>query len=192
MCSAVDFSDAAGVRDLAAAGERLVCLEFPDGLGSLYAHSFAISSNSPVLRSVLEDTQQQGDICTIPLAGDSDISVWKLALGLIYHVKTATITLANAHGLLLLADKWDMDCITGKLSSLPPCPIQSGQGGHTCDCSLHLTVLNQVEPLIQPGVWHALSKTQVVQPNSNGFLRALSCMHCRHLPAQQPRGLFYN
>jgi hypothetical protein len=113
MCSVVDFSDAAAVRDLAAAGERLVCLEFPDGLGSLYAHSFALSSNSPVLRNVLEDTQQQGHICTIPVAGDSNISVWKLALGLIYRIKTATVTLENAEGLLLLADKWDMECITG-------------------------------------------------------------------------------
>ena len=116
MCSVVDFSDAAAVRKLAAVGERLVCLEFPDGLGSLYCDSCFLSFSSPVLRNVLEDTQQhqqQGHLCTIPLAGDSDVSVWKLALGLIYHLKTATITLDSAKRLLLLADKWDMECIKG-------------------------------------------------------------------------------
>lgn len=75
MCSIVDFSDASAVRQLAAAGERLVCLEFPDGLGSLDCHSFLLSFSSPVLRHVLDDTQQQDQLCTIPLAGDSDISV---------------------------------------------------------------------------------------------------------------------
>jgi hypothetical protein len=109
------FSDPAAVRELASAGERLVCLQFPDELGSLYCHSFVLSSSSSVLRNVLEDTQQQkGELCTIPLAGDSDVSVWSLALGLIYGVEAATVTLDNAQALLLLAHKYDMARIIGE------------------------------------------------------------------------------
>lgn len=115
VCTNMDFSDADAVRQLGAAGERMVCLQFPDGLGLLYCHSCLLSISSPVLRHVLEDTQRddQAKLCTIPLAGDSDVSVWKLALRLIYRMKDATITLDNAHLLLLLAHKYDMECITG-------------------------------------------------------------------------------
>lgn len=114
------FSDAAAVRELAAAGERLVCLEFPDGLGSLYCHSFVLSSSSTVFRHVLEDTQQQHDeLCTIPLAGDSDVSLWSLALGLMYRMETAAITLDNAQALLLLSHKYDMSQIMGEQYSPP-------------------------------------------------------------------------
>lgn len=42
MASVIDFSDAAAVRELAAAGERLVRLEFPEGLGSLYCQLSAL------------------------------------------------------------------------------------------------------------------------------------------------------
>jgi hypothetical protein len=115
MCTTIDFSDAAAVRELAAPGERLVCLQFPEGLGSLHCHSCLLALISPVLRHVLEDTRSddQAKLCTIPLAGDSDVSMWKLALRLIYRMKDATITLDNAHLLLLLAHKYDMECITG-------------------------------------------------------------------------------
>jgi hypothetical protein len=47
------------------------------------------------------------------VAGDSDLSVWSLALGLIYRLENATITLDNAQALLLLAHKYDMRSITG-------------------------------------------------------------------------------
>jgi hypothetical protein len=113
MRTTIDFSDAAAVRELAAAGERMVCLQFPESLGSLYCHSCLLALSSPVLRNVLEDTQHDAQLCTIPLAGDTNVSVWKLALGLIYHLKAATITLDNAQTLLLLAHKYDMDCVTG-------------------------------------------------------------------------------
>jgi hypothetical protein len=42
-------------------------------------------------------------VCTIPLAGDSDISVWSLALGLMYQLETANITMDKAQALLLLS-----------------------------------------------------------------------------------------
>lgn len=114
MSRTVDFIDADAVRELAAAGERMVRLEFCEGLGSLHCHSFALSSSSSVLRNVWDDTQQQdSQLCTIPLAGESYISTWSLALGLIYHLETATVTLHNALSLLLLADKYDMHSITG-------------------------------------------------------------------------------
>jgi hypothetical protein len=117
------FRDPATVRELAAAGERLVRLEFSEGLGSLYCHSYVLSSSSTVLRNVLEDAQQQqGQLCTIPLAGDTDVNVWKLALGLMYQLDTADITLDNAQALLLVADKWEMRRIKGKPSPLPYTP----------------------------------------------------------------------
>jgi hypothetical protein len=120
MNSTFSFSNAAAVRELAGAGERLVCLQFPDaGLGPLYCHSCLLSFSSTVMRNVLEDTQQQQqqqDQCTLPLTDDSDVSVWKLALGLIYRLETATVTLDNAQALLLLAHKYDIRCITG----MPP------------------------------------------------------------------------
>lgn len=133
VCTNMDFSDAEAVRELAAAGERLVCLQFPQGLGSLYCHSCSLSISSPVLRHVLEDTQRddQAKLCTIPLAGDSDVDVWKLALGLIYRLKDATITLENAQGLLLLAHKYDMASI---ISRCHPPPATSAQDTHAPRC----------------------------------------------------------
>lgn len=125
LSTACDFSDAAALRKLAGAGERLVCLQFPDGLGSLYCHSFVLSSSSTVLRNILEDTQQhcwqQGQLCIIPLAGDSNVSLWKLALGLMYRLSLSAINLDNAQPLLLLAHKYDMSCITGRCA---PCPLR--------------------------------------------------------------------
>jgi hypothetical protein len=142
MSTACDFSDAAAVRKLAGAGERLVCLQFPDGLGSLYCHSFVLSSRSTVLRNVLEDTQQQqGQLCTIPLAGDSNVSLWKLALGLMYRLSLSAINLENAQPLLLLAHKYDMSCITGRCA---PCLLRHCLTGKSplndrtslsCDCT---------------------------------------------------------
>jgi hypothetical protein len=119
MGCTLDFTSMTTVSELAGTCERMVCLQFPEGLGSLYCHSFLLSFSSTVLRHVLEDTQKQDDqLCTIPLAGDSDLSVWQLALGRIYRLDSATITLDNAQALLLLAHKYDMRSVTGK----PPPP----------------------------------------------------------------------
>lgn len=124
--SKFDFTDAAAVRGLAGHSERLVCLKLPGGLGSLYCHSCFLSFSSPVLRHAMDDTQpkeqqqQEDQLCTIPLAGDSDLSVWQLALGLIYRLDSAVITLANAQALLLLAHKYDMRRITGKWCANTP------------------------------------------------------------------------
>jgi hypothetical protein len=121
MNSTFSFSNAEAERELAGAGERLVCLQFPDeGLGPLYCHSCLLSFSSAVMRNVLEDTQQQQEqMCTIPLKDDNDVSTWELALGLIYRLETALVTLDNAQALLLLAHRYDMRCITGMLPYSP-------------------------------------------------------------------------
>jgi hypothetical protein len=126
MNSPVDFGDAEAVRQLQSSGERLVCLEFPEKHDSLYCHSALLSVSSPVLRTVLEDTQhhEQDQPC-IPLTGDSDVGVWKLALGLMYHMETAKLTLDNAQALVLLAHKYDMRHITGTtLGKCTMCTLQ--------------------------------------------------------------------
>lgn len=128
MGGTLDFSSIATVSELAAAGERMVCLLFPEGLGALYCHSFLLSFYSPVLRNVLEDTPQQEQLFTIPLSGDSDVSLWNLALGMIYHQDTATtITLDNAQALLLLAHKYDMRYITCECAPPPLTHKQQGR-----------------------------------------------------------------
>jgi hypothetical protein len=134
MSTSVDFSDATAVLKLAGTGERLVCLQFP-GLHSLYCHSFVLSSSSTVLRNVLEDTQQQqSQLCTIPLAGDNDVSLWKLALGLMYRLSASTINLGNAQPLLLLAHKYDMCCITGEC---PLCRQGLAASNGVLPCTIH-------------------------------------------------------
>jgi hypothetical protein len=119
----MDFSDASAVRKLAAAGDQLVRLDFPGGLGPLYCHKFLLSFSSPVLRHVLEDIkQEEGEQCSIPVTGDSDVSIWKLVLSLIYRLETATIALENAGALLLLAHKYDMRSITGRCATPSSAP----------------------------------------------------------------------
>lgn len=123
------FSDPAAVRQLAA-GKHLVCLKFPGDLGSVYCHVNVLSASSSVLSNVLEDTQQeQGEVPTIPLAGDSDVGLWQLALGLIYRLDNAAITLDKAEALLLLAHKYDMHQITGR------CPPPHTHTHSMCVCT---------------------------------------------------------
>jgi hypothetical protein len=161
-----DFTDAAAVRALAGDSERLVCLKLPEGLGSLYCHSCFLSFSSPVLRNAMDDTQQreqqagEDQLCTIPLAGDSDLGVWQLALGLIYRLDSAVITLGNAQALLLLAHKYDLRRITGEpTASTPPppnptyqpsraLPHMAGSPFHQHTWSIHKFVCKPVNPIL--------------------------------------------
>lgn len=107
--------DSAAVQKRAAAGERLVCLEFPVGLGWLYCHSYVLSASSSFFRNVLGDTQQQQrELCSIPLTDESNVAVWEVALRLMYGEDPAKHTnLENAQALLLLAHEYDMVHIQG-------------------------------------------------------------------------------
>jgi hypothetical protein len=114
--SPIDFADLDAVRALLPSSEqRLVRLSFPDGK-HLYSHPFALALGSGVLRNVLEDTGEQSkeQYTTIPLDDSTDaVASWQLALAFMHHQTSGRITMDNAQGLLLLADKYEMPCITG-------------------------------------------------------------------------------
>lgn len=117
---------------------RLDFIKTPDRL-ALYAHEAYLMSASGVLRDLLTEDEAasgaQGPQSKIARTSDSSdakaarvraiiplhdesVTAWEETLSLLYPstMFTAKVTWENAERLLLLADRYDMPCITGELT----------------------------------------------------------------------------
>lgn len=116
--SPIDFADPDAVRGLVpgSSDQRLVRLCCQDGT-NLYSLPVTLALTSGVLRTVLEDAQEQNkeQYINIPLDDGADAAAsWQAALAFMHHQKLDVVTMNNAQGLLLLAHKHGVSGIAGE------------------------------------------------------------------------------